>query len=92
MAGSTLGLIIISMMIVIMLSAWLVLAFCADAHPGWRRQVPSGLDMADPAAPAATRRQQDNLSDASRQTEESTAAGSDAAPSTLPAAGLPRTQ
>ena len=37
MTGSTLFLVLISVVVVIVLAAWIVLVFYADAHPAWRR-------------------------------------------------------
>ncbi|HEU5389301.1 MAG TPA: hypothetical protein VFV73_25720 [Streptosporangiaceae bacterium] len=44
MTASTLGLLIIAIVTVIVLAIWIALVFHADAHPAWRRQVPSGHD------------------------------------------------
>lgn len=38
MTGSTRDLILISVVTVILLAAWIVLVFYADAHPEWRRR------------------------------------------------------
>jgi hypothetical protein len=38
MTGSTLDLILISVVVVIVLAVWIVLVFYADAHPAWRRR------------------------------------------------------
>ena len=41
MTGSTRDLILISLVTVILLAAWIVLVFYADAHPEWRREDPA---------------------------------------------------
>jgi hypothetical protein len=87
MTEFTLELIIISTVTVIVLAAWIALVFYVDAHTGWRRQVPSGHDMADQAAPAAARRREESVDNASRQTAGSPAVGPDVGASTEPAAG-----
>ena len=38
MTGSTLNLILISVVVVTVLAIWIVLVFYADAHPAWRRR------------------------------------------------------
>jgi hypothetical protein len=38
MTGSTLDLILISVIVVIVLAVWIVLVFYADANPAWRRR------------------------------------------------------
>ena len=51
MTGSTLDLVLISVVVVIVLAAWIVLVFYADAHPGWRRPgAPAGHGPAGRAA------------------------------------------
>ena len=43
MTGSTWDLILIAVVVVIVLAAWIVLVFYADAHPAWRRpEAPPG--------------------------------------------------
>ena len=43
MTGSTLDLIVITVVVVILLAAGIVLVFYADAHPAWRRpETPPG--------------------------------------------------
>ena len=57
MTGSTLFLVLISVVVVIVLAAWIVLVFYADAHPAWRRPGASAtarpLDCRSTARPAA---------------------------------------
>jgi len=50
MTGSTRDLILISLVMVILLAAWIVLVFYADAHPEWRREDPARHGTADQAA------------------------------------------
>jgi hypothetical protein len=75
---------------VIVLAAWIALVFYADAHPAWRRHEPSGHDTTGQPARMIARRQQDNVDDASRQTEEASAARPDVGASTERAAGIAR--
>jgi hypothetical protein len=42
MTGSTPGIIIMIVVVMIVLAAWIILVFYADAHPEWRRRGPSG--------------------------------------------------
>lgn len=42
MTGTTLDLILISVVVVIALAAWIVLVFYADAHRAWRRREAHG--------------------------------------------------
>lgn len=84
MTGTTPGMI----SIVIVLAAWIVLVFYADAHPAWRHHEPSGHDTAGQAAHMTGRRQQDTVDDASRQTEESAAARPDVRASTERTTGI----
>jgi hypothetical protein len=58
MTGSTLDLVLISVVVVIVLAAWIVLVFYADAHPAWRWPGPPlgtarPLDCRSTARPAA---------------------------------------
>jgi hypothetical protein len=50
MTGSTLNLILISVVVVTVLAVWIVLVFYADAHPAWRREAPARHSTADRAA------------------------------------------
>jgi cytoskeletal protein RodZ len=83
-----LGLIIIAIVTVIVLAAWIALVFYADAHPAWRRHEPPGHDTAGQAARITARRHQDNVDDASHQTQESTTARPDVGAPTERAAGI----
>jgi hypothetical protein len=51
MTGSTPGMIITSIVVVIVLAAWIILVFYADAHPTWRRKAPSGHGPGQPSGP-----------------------------------------
>jgi hypothetical protein len=42
MTGSTAGIIVMIVVVMITLAAWLIVVFYADAHPEWRRRAPSG--------------------------------------------------
>jgi hypothetical protein len=55
MTGSTRDLILISVVVIIVLAAWIVLVFYADARPAWRRrEAPAGPGTSGQAArPAA---------------------------------------
>ena len=55
MTGSTLGLVITPIVTVIVLAAWLILVFYADAHPAWRRKASAERGTAGPVTPAAGR-------------------------------------
>ena len=81
-----LGLIMIA--IVIVLAAWIVLVFYADAHPAWRRHEPPGHDTAGRAARVTARRHQDNVDDASHQINKVMATRPDVAASTERAARI----
>jgi hypothetical protein len=51
MTGSTWDLILIAVVVVIVLAAWIVLVFYADAHPAWRRpEAPAGHGTSGQAA------------------------------------------
>jgi uncharacterized membrane protein len=51
MTGSAVGMIITTIVTVIVLAAWIVLVFYADAHPAWRRKASSDHSTADLAPP-----------------------------------------
>lgn len=87
MTGSTLGIIIIAIVAVITLAAWLALVFHADAHPAWRRQVPSGPDMTGPVARVTATRHQQTVGYPPGQTQGPPAAGPDAGAPAQQAAG-----
>lgn len=73
MTGSTPGMIITSIVVVIVLAAWIILVFYADAHPAWRRKAPSGHGPAGPAAPATAGRAEESPDLVSGETEASPA-------------------
>jgi cytoskeletal protein RodZ len=50
MTGSTLNLILISVVVVTVLAVWIVLVFYADAHPAGRREAPARHRTAGTAA------------------------------------------
>jgi len=50
MTGSALGLIITAVVVLIVLAAWIVLVFYADAHPEWERQASRVQDSRDCAS------------------------------------------
>lgn len=60
MTGSTPGLVITSIVVVIVLAAWIILVFHADAHPTWRRKAPSGHSPAGPAAQGTAGRMEES--------------------------------
>lgn len=80
-----LGLIIIAIVTVIVLAAWIVLVFYADANPAWRRHEPPGHDTAGQATRVTARRHQD---DASHQTHKVMATRPDVAASAERAARI----
>lgn len=77
MTGSTTGVIVSSIVVVIALAAWIATVFYADAHPAWRRQPPSGHGTAGQAAHADTQRQEDGTGSASGETQTPPAASRD---------------
>lgn len=83
-----LGLIMIAIVTVIVLAAWIVLVFYADAHPAWRRHQPPGRDTAGRAARVTARRHQDNVDDASHQINKVMATRPDVGASTERAARI----
>jgi hypothetical protein len=86
MTTSTLGLIIIAIVTVIVLAVWITLVFHADAHPAWRRQVPSGHDTVGQARMTA-RQEEESTDFASREAEGFASAGPDAGASAAPTGG-----
>ena len=53
MTGSTLNLILISVVVVTVLAIWIVLVFYADARPAWRRREASARHGRPAARPPA---------------------------------------
>jgi hypothetical protein len=78
MTGSTPGTIITSIVVVIVLAAWIILVFYADVHPTWRRKAPSGHGPASPAAHATAGRAEESPDLASGEMEASPAARQEA--------------
>jgi hypothetical protein len=76
MTGSTPGIIIMIVVVMIVLAAWIILVFYADAHPEWRRRAPSGhgYGQAD-GSPGRPMPGRESPSRAARKTEVSAAAG-----------------
>jgi hypothetical protein len=72
---------------VLVLAAWIVPVFYADAHPAWRRGASSGRGTADRAAGATPGRPDGSLDGVSGRPEESPAASRDAEAHTEQAAG-----
>lgn len=87
MTGSTPGVILIAIVAVIALAAWLAVVFHADAHPAWRRHVPSGHDMAGQATRMTARRPAESTDHTPREIAGSGPAGPDGKTSTGPAGG-----
>jgi hypothetical protein len=87
MTTSTLGLIIIAIVTMIVLAVWIALLFHADAHPAWRRQVPSGHDTLGVSRITA-RREEGSTNYASREAEGSASAGPDVRASAAPTGGI----
>lgn len=56
MTGSAVAMTITAIVTVVVLAAWIILVFYADAHPAWRRKTSSDHAAADRAAPAEARR------------------------------------
>jgi hypothetical protein len=85
MTGSTPALIITFVVVVVVLAAWIVAVFYADAHPEWQRQAASRRGIAGrPADPVALPQDETEA----RQTEPSAAGGPfPAAPAGKPRAG-----
>lgn len=88
MTGSTLDLIIIPVVTVIVLAAWIILVFWADAHPTWRRKAPSGHGPAGPAAHATAGRAEESPDLVSGEMEASPAARQEAGAPAEQAAGF----
>ena len=86
MTTSTLSLIIIAIVTVIVLAVWIALVFHADAHPAWRRQVPSGHDTVGQARMTA-RQIEESTDFASHEAEGFASAGPDAGASAAPTGG-----
>jgi hypothetical protein len=89
MTGSTPALIItFVVVIVVVLAAWIVAVFYADAHPEWQRQAASRRGIAGRAADPAALPQDQSWAREARQTEPSAAGGPfPAAPAGKPRAG-----
>ena len=88
MTGSTPALIITFVVVVVVLAAWIVAVFYADAHPEW--QAASRRGIAGRAADPVALPQDESRARESRQTEPSAAGGPfPAAPAGI-AAGQPR--
>jgi len=88
MTGSTLGIIVSIVVVVIVLVAWIAMVFYADAHPEWRRQAPSRHGMAGPAARLAVPHLEESPGLAARDTEASASAGQDPAALARPQTGI----
>jgi Family of unknown function (DUF5372) len=88
MTGSTLGMIITSIVVVIVMAAWIILVFYADAYPTWRRKAPSGHGPADPAARATAGRAEESPDLVSGEMEASPAARQEAGAPAERAAGI----
>jgi hypothetical protein len=82
MTGSTLNLILISVVVAIVVAVAIVLVFYADAHPAWRRrEAPVRHGTAGQAARPPAGRPRSSLDAAPGQTR--------ASPSPAPDAGVP---
>jgi hypothetical protein len=68
MTGSTPALII-TFVVVVVLAAWIVAVFYADAHPGWQRQAASRRRTAGRAADQVALPQDESRAREARQTE-----------------------
>jgi hypothetical protein len=85
MTGSTPGIIVMIVVVMIVLMAWIIVVFYADAHPEWRRRVPSahGHDQAD-GLPRRHTPGTESPGRAARETTASAAAGQDRGASAAP--------
>jgi len=88
MTGSTLGIIVSIVVVVIVLVAWIAVVFYADAHPEWRHRAPSRHGLAGPAARPAVPHQEESPGLAARDTEASAAAGQDPGAPARPQTGI----
>jgi hypothetical protein len=77
MTGSTLGLVITPIVTVIVLAAWLILVFYADAHPAWRRKASAERGTAGPVTPAAAGGPEESQHSPRQEATASPAAGRD---------------
>jgi hypothetical protein len=78
MTGSTLDLIIIPVVAVIVLAAWIVLVFWADAHPAWgRHEARAGHGTSGQATRSPAGRPEECPDAAPRETQASPPAGRD---------------
>jgi hypothetical protein len=74
MTGSTPALII-TFVVVVVLAAWIVAVFYADAHPEWQRQAASRRGIAERAADSVALPQDESRAREAPQTEPSAADG-----------------
>jgi hypothetical protein len=86
MTGSTPGLIISIIVVTVLLVAWLVLVFYADAHPKWERQAPTrhGHGQAD-GSPGRPTPRRESPGRVAHQIEASAVPGRDPEASGAPA-------
>jgi hypothetical protein len=88
MTGSTPVLIITFVVVVVVLAAWIVAVFYADAHPEWQRRAASRRGIAGRAADPNALAQDESRAREARQTQLSAAGGPfPAAPAGKPRAG-----
>jgi hypothetical protein len=71
MTGSALGAIITAIVVMIVLMAWIVLVFRADASPDWRRRARAGHGVPGRASRSAAGWPEESLDCASRVTDAS---------------------
>ena len=86
MTGSTPALIITFVVVVVVLAAWIVAVFYADAHPEWQRRAASRRGIAGRAADPVALLQDKSRAREARQSEPSAAGG----PFPAAPAGKPR--